>query len=87
MEATRFSWRRGTVTSFDAKVGLGRIRLDDAGDRVLFHAVAIGDGSRRIDVGEAVWCRMRPAALGTWEASDIRPTRASSGPAPRPPAD
>lgn len=48
-----------TVTSFDAHVGLGTIRLDD-GSEVPFHCAEIADGSRLIEVGTRVSCTVRP---------------------------
>ena len=42
----------GTVTAFDAVVGLGIIDLE--GDSVPFHCIAIADGSREISVGTLV---------------------------------
>jgi len=42
----------GTVTAFDAVVGLGVVDLD--GDSVPFHCIAIADGSRDISVGTTV---------------------------------
>ena len=43
----------GRVASFDPARGLGTV-VDDDGARYDFHATAIADGSRRIDVGAAV---------------------------------
>jgi cold shock CspA family protein len=43
----------GTVTSFDAHVGLGQITTSD-GAIVMFHCAEIIDGSRAIDVGTSV---------------------------------
>lgn len=41
---------RGSVTAFDAHVGLGEITLTQ-GEVVMFHCAEIADGSRKIDVG------------------------------------
>jgi len=43
----------GTVTSFDAHVGIGHITTSD-GAIVMFHCAEIADGSRAIDVGASV---------------------------------
>ena len=44
-ELDRGSGRRGTVTSFDADVGLGSVTGSDGVDH-LFHCIEIADGSR-----------------------------------------
>lgn len=62
---------KGTVTSFDAGVGLGEI-TDAEGVVVAFHCIAIADGSRLVDIGATVefdWL----AKLGRYEATSIRP--------------
>ena len=46
---------RGTVTAFDAYVGLGDITMAD-GSVVMFHCAEIADGSRQIDIGSEVEC-------------------------------
>lgn len=43
----------GTVTSFDAKRGLGEVTSDD-GTVWPFHCAEISDGSRSINVGQRV---------------------------------
>lgn len=43
----------GRVVAFDAHVGLGEV-LGDDGQRYMFHCAEIADGSRLIDVGQAV---------------------------------
>ena len=58
----------GSITSFDAHVGLGTVDLDD-GRRVPFHCAEIVDGTRHIDVGTRVSCDVRskfqrPEAFG-----------------------
>lgn len=61
----------GTVTVFDDPDGIGTI---DAGGRVLrFHAAAVADGSRRVDVGAVVRFVERPGHHGVWEADDVEP--------------
>jgi len=60
---------RGTVTSFDAGVGLGEITADD-GSVIPFHCIAIADGSRDIPVGVSVEFSLLPK-LGRYEANDI----------------
>jgi cold shock CspA family protein len=62
---------RGTVTTFDAHVGLGEI-TDESGQRVPFHCVAIADGTRNIELGAAVEFELLPK-LGRYEAANIRP--------------
>ena len=46
---------RGTVTAFDAHVGLGDITMTD-GTVVMFHCAEIADGSRKINIGSEVEC-------------------------------
>jgi cold shock CspA family protein len=60
---------RGTVTSFDKRVGLGEITADD-GSVVPFHCIAIADGSRDIPVGVPVEFELLPK-LGRYEADHI----------------
>lgn len=61
----------GTVSEFDAAVGLGSIRTAD-GDVFGFHCIEIADGSRDIDVGATVSFDLL-AKLGRYEAANIRP--------------
>ena len=61
--------RRGSVTEFDADRGLGTITADD-GNELLFHVIEIADGSRSIDVGQAVGFRPLPR-LGDVQAGEI----------------
>lgn len=61
----------GTVTSFDAHVGLGQITSSD-GAMVMFHCAEIADGSRAIDVGTAVNFELL-TKFSRNEASAIRP--------------
>jgi cold shock CspA family protein len=62
---------RGTVTAFDAHVGLGDITMTD-GTVVMFHCAEIADGSRKIDVGSEVECDI-VMKFSRAEASAIRP--------------
>ena len=61
---------RGTVTAFDAHVGLGDITIAD-GPVVMFHCAEIADGSRQIDVGSEVECDI-VMKFSRAEASAIR---------------
>jgi len=61
----------GTVTSFDAHVGLGQITTSD-GAIVMFHCAEIADGSRAIDVGITVNFELL-TKFSRNEASAIRP--------------
>jgi cold shock CspA family protein len=62
---------RGTVTAFDEDVGLGEITASD-GTVILFHCVAIADGSRTIALGATVQFSLIPK-LGRYEATDVSP--------------
>jgi cold shock CspA family protein len=62
--------RLGRVTSFDATRGLGTL-TDDAGAVHAFHATAIADGSRRIDVGTRVSYSLAPGHGGRHEARTV----------------
>jgi cold shock CspA family protein len=62
---------RGTVSAFDALVGLGEITGED-GAGVPFHCIVIADGSRDIAVGTVVEFDLIPK-LGRYEATDVRP--------------
>jgi cold shock CspA family protein len=62
--------RLGRVTSFDATRGLGTV-TDDAGAVHAFHATAIADGSRRIDVGTRVSYSLAPGHGGRHEARTV----------------
>ena len=61
----------GTVTSFDAHVGLGQITSSD-GVIVMFHCAEIADGSRAIDIGTSVNFELL-TKFSRNEASAIRP--------------
>jgi cold shock CspA family protein len=60
---------RGTVSNFDADVGLGDLVADD-GTIYPFHCVELTDGTRTIDVGTAVTFEVLNK-LGRHEASQI----------------
>ncbi len=61
----------GTVTAFDAAVGLGEIVGAD--DTVYpFHCTAIADGSRSIEVGQPVTFTIAAGHLGRLQASEVR---------------
>jgi cold shock CspA family protein len=60
----------GRVASFDATRGLGTV-ADDAGAVYAFHATAVADGSRRIDVGTRVSYLLAPGHGGRHEARTL----------------
>jgi cold shock CspA family protein len=60
----------GTVTSFDARRGLGTV-TDAAGDQFDFHATALVDGSRRIDPGTEVTFCVASGLRGRYEARGL----------------
>jgi cold shock CspA family protein len=62
--------RLGRVTSFDATRGLGTV-TDDFGAVHAFHATAIADGSRCIDVGTRVSYSLAPGHGGRHEARTV----------------
>ena len=61
----------GRVASFDPTRGLGAV-ADDDGATYGFHATAIADGSRRIDVGTTVVFTVTPGHRGLYEARSLR---------------
>ncbi|MGH9119241.1 MAG: hypothetical protein ACRD0A_15575 [Acidimicrobiales bacterium] len=63
---------RGTVTAFDERFGRGVVTGDD-GVEWGFHAVAILDGSRRIEVDARVDFEVVPGLLGRWDAASVEP--------------
>jgi len=69
----------GTVTQFDAHVGLGHVDADD-GERYLFHCAEIADGTRAIEVGARVDFDLM-TKLGSPEASRLRPAGEPPDPA------
>lgn len=60
----------GRVASFDRTRGLGTV-TDDSGAVHSFHATAIADGSRRIDVGTRVSYSLAPGHGGRREARTL----------------
>jgi cold shock CspA family protein len=60
----------GTVTDFSGSRGLGTITAAD-GRPYLFHVIEIADGSRHIDVGQAVTFEPLPK-FGSLEAGKVR---------------
>ncbi len=62
----------GVVAAFDDAAGVGRI-LDEAGDPLEFHCVAVADGSRRIAEGTRVAFTRRVGPTGRPEALDVTP--------------
>ena len=63
---------RGRVASFDRARGLGTVD-DDEGKSLGFHATAIADGSRRIEVGTTVVFTVTPGHRGLYEARSLVP--------------
>ena len=63
----------GTVTEFDEPRGLGTVETAD-GRPYLFHVLEIDDGSRHIDVGQAVCFQSLPR-FGLLQAGRIRKVR------------
>jgi CspA family cold shock protein len=59
----------GRVTDFDAAAGLGRI-TDSGGTSYLFHCIEIIDGTRTIDVGQAVTFEPLPR-FGAYQAGAV----------------
>jgi len=62
---------RGAVTAFDERTGLGEVTSTE-GTVSAFHATAVADGSRRIDVGTEVVYDVVAGHMGRWEADGIR---------------
>jgi len=65
-----FRPRRGVVITFDAARGLGSL-TEAGGGELTFHSTAIGDGSRSVEVGEAVVFVAKAAHLGRVEAAHL----------------
>lgn len=63
----------GVVTEFDDDRGLGTVLSDD-GVAFLFHVIEIADGTRSIDVGQAVRFEPLPR-FGTLQAGAIHATQ------------
>jgi cold shock CspA family protein len=64
--------QRGRVASFDPRRGLGSVE-DEDGTSYGFHATAIADGSRRIQVGTMVVFTVSPGHGGLYEARSLIP--------------
>jgi cold shock CspA family protein len=62
--------RLGVVAAFDADRGLGTVRGED-GREWSFHCARISDGSRSVEVGQAVAFIVGPGAPGQWEAVSV----------------
>ncbi len=60
------------MASFDPARGLGVVD-DDDGTSYGFHATAIADGSRRIEVGTVVAYTVTPGQRGVYEARSLLP--------------
>ena len=71
---------RGHVTSFDPARGLGAVE-EDGGTSYGFHATAVADGSRRIEVGATVVFTISPAHRGLYEARALTPVAGPADPA------
>jgi cold shock CspA family protein len=74
----------GRVTSFDRTRGLGRVQEPDGTDYA-FHATAIADGSRSIEVDAAVVFTVVPGHQGSFEARGLTPAT-DSRPSAKPPS-
>jgi len=70
----------GRVATFDQRRGLGTV-TDDTGTSYGFHATAIADGSRRVEVGRAVTFTVAPGRGGLYEARSLVTVPVSSDPA------
>jgi cold shock CspA family protein len=66
--------RHGRITSFDRTRGLGTV-VDESGTSFGFHATAIADGSRNIEVGASVAFTVSPGHRGLVEARSLGPVR------------
>ncbi len=64
--------RHGRVASFDRARGLGTV-VDDFGESFGFHATAIADGSRTVEVGAEVVFSLAPGHTGRYEARSLVP--------------
>ena len=60
----------GRVTSFESARGVGTV-VDSHGDVFDFHAIAIADGSRTIEVGTDVTFAVVPGRRGRYEADTL----------------
>jgi cold shock CspA family protein len=64
--------RPGIVVAFDAQLGLGSLRDDDGAEHQ-FHATAISNGTRRVDVGTPVFFGQVASHGGVTEACPVIP--------------
>jgi cold shock CspA family protein len=62
----------GAVSAFDQRRGVGSVS-DPDGATWPFHATAISDGSRDIEVGTVVRFRLAPGHGGRYEARTVTP--------------
>jgi CspA family cold shock protein len=60
----------GKVTEFDEAKGLGTVTAED-GVEYVFHCIEIADGTRSIDVGQAVRFQPLPK-FGRYQAGRVR---------------
>jgi len=60
----------GIVSSFDERIGLGTVVLDD-GRHLEFHATAIADGTRAIEPGAHVIVGVEPDHRGRFKAGRV----------------
>jgi cold shock CspA family protein len=67
---------RGRVISFDPTRGLGVVHEPDGTDYT-FHATAIADGSRSIEVDAEVVFTVAPGHRGSFEARALTPAAAT----------
>ena len=75
--------RLGRVTAYDAARGLGTVE-EEGGGVFSFHATAIADGTRTIEVEAAVAFAVVPRLGGRFEASAVTPLSRSGTDLPRP---
>jgi cold shock CspA family protein len=69
----------GRVASFDATRGLGTVE-DDEGTAYGFHATAIANGTRRIDVGAPVSFTVAPGHAGRYEVRCLAKSEVATAP-------
>lgn len=73
----RHAPRAGVVVAFDQGRGLGTVE-DGSGRQVPFHCTALVDGSRRVEVGTAVWFTLAAGHHGRIEAGAVAAVPASA---------
>ena len=76
----------GRVVAFDPVRGLGEVEGVD-GTRAPFHATAVADGSRRVEVGAAVSWLLAPGHGGRLEVRALVPLPPAAGAGGPGPAD